>query len=422
MKKFYNFVTLEKNNYDLYLYGAIASEKWEESDVTFQDFKNVIDGMNDNSTLNIYQNSPGGEVMVCSAIISLLQRAKDRGITINSYIDGFSASCSSWISCFADNLYIYDHSLLMVHKPMTGFMFGANADEMRKEIELLDKIQNEVMLPIYMKKVNEGITEEEIQELVNNETWLSATEIQKYFKATLLASEKKMVACSDMDMLNKYKNIPKELKEILDKEVNMQEDEMKQEIIEEEVVADESIDNVEEIIKDNIDEQPIEDEEKECNEKTVVENDEEISNLKATIETLTNEKSELENKLNEANEKVIALNEKIGELQPIVDKYNEELTKQQEIENKKILDEKREYYKNKFENLGAKSKFESEEVQSLINNCVTDKDALSKLNLMLVDMIKIDSESRPQARIEQVTKIENLIEVEDDIASIYGFK
>ena len=57
--KFYNFSFNEKSNEtDFYLYGEIINGgndwKFDETDVTFQDVRDTLDGMEDNSTLNIY--------------------------------------------------------------------------------------------------------------------------------------------------------------------------------------------------------------------------------------------------------------------------------------------------------------------------------------------------------------------------------
>lgn len=213
--RFYNFINNDNKN-ELYLYGAIVSDKWDESDVTFKDFKEAIDNISNNSTLDIYINSPGGEVFVCQSIISLLKRAKTtKNITINATIDGLGASCSSWLPMVADNIYIYKGSILMLHKPLT--MVWGNANDMQKEIELLDKIENSEMIPMYTSKAKEGVNEDAIKELLANETWLDSNEIQEYFNVTLLEDSKQLVACVDKDLFKNFKKVPENLKELLDK-------------------------------------------------------------------------------------------------------------------------------------------------------------------------------------------------------------
>ena len=111
----------------------------------------------------------------------------------------------------------------------------------------------------------------------------------------------------------------------------------------------------------------------------------------------------------------------MAELSPIVDEYNNKLAQEEEIKNTEMLNEKREYFKNKFEQLGARSKFESEEVQNLINNCIKDDKSMSKLNEMIVDLISVGV-SKPKAKYENISDVDNLINVEENIATKYGFR
>lgn len=217
MNKFYNFISTN-NKSELYLYGAIVSEKWSEDDVDFKDFKTAIDKIADDSTLEVYINSPGGEVFVTQSIISLLKRAKaTKNITLNCYIDGLGASCASWLPMLADNLYIYNGSILMLHKPLS--MVWGNANEMRKEIELLDKIEDSEMIPMYMSKAKETLTEDILKDMLSEETWLTSEEIENYFNVTRLEDDKKMVASVDKELFDQYKNIPESLKDTFKDEV-----------------------------------------------------------------------------------------------------------------------------------------------------------------------------------------------------------
>ena len=414
MNKFYNFISNNKKH-ELYVYGEIigGSNKWDESDVIFDDFKDKLNEMDDNSTLDIYINSPGGSVFTTQGIVALLRRAKERGITINAYIDGMGASCASWLPFVADNLYVYPQSIMMIHKPMST-LWGANADEMKKEIDFLDKIENDVIIPLYMERAKDGVTEEFIKKKMTAETWFTANEINELFNVTMLSDEKNIVCCADKNVLNRYSNVPKELLNRLQEENNMEKDKNIATIESEE----NKVESTPEQTKDNsVEGEGVEPETNENinNEKSKIED------LEKTIEDLKNEKIELETKLNEANEKVIALNDKVAELSPIVDKYNDKLAQEEEIKNTEMLNEKKEYFKNKFEQLGARAKFESEEVTTLISNCIKDEKAMSKLNAMIVDLISVGV-SKPKAKYENVSDVDNLLVTEENAATKYGFR
>lgn len=216
MKKFYNFI----GNDELYIYGDIVSEvnKYEETDTNFMDFKNKLDSMEKDSVLNIYINSGGGSVVATQGIIGLLNKAKrDKGIKTKCFIDGLAGSCASWLPMVCDEVFCYNTSLMMVHKPMVGFyMEMLNANELQKNIEVLDKIE-ESMLNAYESKLKNA-TREEIKAMINEETWLTANEICDLFNITLLEDNKEFVAKVSDDVLKNYKHIPDSLKNSLNKE------------------------------------------------------------------------------------------------------------------------------------------------------------------------------------------------------------
>ena len=408
MNKFYNFISTNKKH-ELYVYGEIigGSNKWDESDVIFDDFKNKLSEMEDNSTLDVYVNSPGGSVFTTQGIVAALRRAKDRGISVNAYIDGIGASCASWLPMVADNIYVYPQSIMMIHKPMS-IAFG-NSDQMKKEIDVLDKIENDVIIPLYMEKAKEGVTEEFLREKMSEETWFTANEISNLFNVTMLSEERKIACCADKNVLNRYSNVPKELlnqSEVVD----MKNTEIVQDTVEETVetakVQPDTNESTEEVIENSVD---------------IDERDAKIEELENTIKALKEEKSSIEAKLNEANDKVISLNDKVSELQPIVEEYNNKLAEEKREKDAALLNEKKAYYKNKFEQLGARGKFESEEVQNLLDNCISDEQSMSKLNTMIVEMITVDS-VKTKAKYENVAEMDNLLNIEEDVTSKYGFK
>lgn len=408
MNKFYNFISTNKKH-ELYVYGEIigGSNKWDESDVIFDDFKNKLSEMEDNSTLDVYVNSPGGSVFTTQGIVAALRRAKDRGISVNAYIDGIGASCASWLPMVADNIYVYPQSIMMIHKPMS-IAFG-NSDQMKKEIDVLDKIENDVIIPLYMEKAKEGVTEEFLREKMSEETWFTANEISNLFNVTMLSEERKIACCADKNVLNRYSNVPKELlnqSEVVDmKNTKIVQDTVEKTVETAEVQPDTN-ESTKEVIKNSVE---------------IDERDVKIEKLENTIKALKEEKSSIEAKLNEANDKVISLNDKVSELQPIVEEYNNKLAEEKREKDAALLNEKKAYYKNKFEQLGARGKFESEEVQNLLDNCISDEQSMSKLNTMIVEMITVDS-VKTKAKYENVAEMDNLLNIEEDVTSKYGFK
>lgn len=220
MKRFFEFKNITPTEADLFIYGEIVQEKsvdwWtgEESqtETGLMDFKKELDNLGNIQKLNIYINSPGGDVFTASTMISMLERLKDKGTEINAYVDGLSASAASFLMFVADNIYLYKNSIVMVHKPMS-YAIG-NANDLQKTIDALNKIEDSVMIPMYLSKAK--CDEAKIKELIDAETWLSSTEMQEYFNVTVLNEEKVAVACITSKLFDRYKNVPDFIKNILD--------------------------------------------------------------------------------------------------------------------------------------------------------------------------------------------------------------
>lgn len=209
--KFYEFKNKTNDSVDLYVYGDIigGSYKWDDTDVTITDFKEQLDNLGNTKILNMYVSSCGGDVFTTQTMVSNLKRCKDNGVTINCYLDGISASCASWLSLVANNVYAYKNSILMMHKPMS-MTFG-NSDDMQKQINTLDTIENNVMIPIYMNKAKDTLTEDKLKDMLTEETWLGADDMVNYFEITLLDEEKSISNKVNMDLVNKYKNAPEDI-------------------------------------------------------------------------------------------------------------------------------------------------------------------------------------------------------------------
>lgn len=216
--KFYEIKNIIPNtSADLYLYGEIVTDDtdwWtgekDETLVGLQSFKKKLDNLGNISDLNIFMNTPGGEVFVATTICSMLQRLKDSGTKIHTYVDGLCASAGTFILMMGDDINIYENSVIMIHKPI-NYCYG-NAIDFQKCIDVLDTIENSTMIPLYMKKSK--VDQEEIKELINEESWLGAEQIDKVFNVNLIKEQKQVAACVS-DIFKKYKNVPQNLKDKL---------------------------------------------------------------------------------------------------------------------------------------------------------------------------------------------------------------
>ena len=177
-KRFYQITTSERVA-DINIYGDITSWKWFDSDVCAHDIKSEIDAL-DVDTINVYINSYGGEVAEAVAICSTLKR---HSAQVHTYCDGFACSAASIIFASGDVRTMGELGLLMIHNCMS-YLGYANSNEMRKAAEDNDKINSSA---IKAYKAVSNLSEEKIQELMDNETWLTAEECLEYGFATDIA-------------------------------------------------------------------------------------------------------------------------------------------------------------------------------------------------------------------------------------------
>lgn len=198
-----------ENSAELCFFGDINSESWGKYQEYFpedkapSDVERFLSQLENVSNINIHINSGGGSVFGGIAIYNMLKRF-NANITV--YVEGLAASIASVIAMAGDKIIIPKNAQMMIHKP-SSIAWG-NAEDMRKEAEILDGCQK-VILSTYMQHTREGVTEDEINRLINAETWKNGEEWQEYFDIEVGKSNQAVAAVSDY--YEKYNNIPKDL-------------------------------------------------------------------------------------------------------------------------------------------------------------------------------------------------------------------
>jgi ATP-dependent Clp endopeptidase proteolytic subunit ClpP len=113
-------------------------------------------------------NSVGGSVVEGAAIYNALRRHKG-GLTV--HIDGLAASMASVIAMAGEEVLMAGNSMLMIHNPWS--MSVGDANDLRKEADVLDKLKA-TLVNAYVRKT--GRERGEIEAMMDEETWLDATE------------------------------------------------------------------------------------------------------------------------------------------------------------------------------------------------------------------------------------------------------
>lgn len=134
-----------------------------------RDVQQVIDALIDGDEVEVYINSPGGVIDVGSEIYTLLRNQKN--VTI--YITGEACSAAS-IVAMAGHCVMAPTALMMVHCVSSGAR--GNHTDMEHAAEVL-RTADRALCTAYMAKT--GMTEEEALDMMEHETWLTATQARE---------------------------------------------------------------------------------------------------------------------------------------------------------------------------------------------------------------------------------------------------
>lgn len=194
---------------DLFFYGDIVSETWQsewyEDEMAPGDVKEFLDQLDGTENINIHINSGGGSVFGGIAIYNMLRRNNAHKTV---YVDGLAASIASVIMMAGDEIVMPKNATVMIHKPSASYFFTTkNADDLRKDAESLDTCQ-EAIMQTYMTKAK--VDKEEIEQKVNDETWLTGEEAAELFDIKVEEAND-AVACAGSSMFFCYKNVPTSL-------------------------------------------------------------------------------------------------------------------------------------------------------------------------------------------------------------------
>ena len=143
---------------------------WFEEDSTCpRDVQKVLDILQPEDEVEVYINSPGGVIDVGSEIYTLLRSYKN----VRIYITGEACSAASVVAMAAYCI-MSPTALLMVHCVSSGAR--GNHSVLEHMAEVL-RTADRALCTAYMDKT--GMSEEEVLEMMEHETWLTAAQAKE---------------------------------------------------------------------------------------------------------------------------------------------------------------------------------------------------------------------------------------------------
>ena len=186
---------------DIDVYGGIGDE-FDEGGVTAVSFVRALRDA-DGEDVTIHINSSGGSVFDANTMAEALRGYK--GHTTAS-IEGLAASAASYFALTADDVVINQSALMMIHNPW-DFAVG-DADDMRKKADMLDKARSTISAQ-YARKT--GRTVDEIEELMDAETWFTAQEAVEFGLVDRMSDSEPIAACVRCEDMKRFRNAPEGL-------------------------------------------------------------------------------------------------------------------------------------------------------------------------------------------------------------------
>lgn len=196
---------------EIYINGDIVSDSDNDGFYEFFDLNNpnvypldVANALKEAGEVHVHINSYGGDVFAGLTISNMLKNHKAKTV---AYVDGLSASSASIIAFGCNEIVIPSNAYLMIHRVSCG-LFG-NADDFLKQVEVLEKIE-EGIVDTYMEKAVEGVTKEQIYDLMKAETWFTGKDCLNYFNVKVSDSP---IYLNKVDTKQKYNHIPDAIKD-----------------------------------------------------------------------------------------------------------------------------------------------------------------------------------------------------------------
>lgn len=152
--------------------------------------------------IHLHINSPGGDVFEARAIATAIKGHRSK---IIAHIDGLAASAATMVAMAAAEIEMSDGGFFMIHQAWTVVI--GNADDMRKCIEVLEKVDGSLAADYCRKTGKDAAT---VKMWMASETWFTASEALDQGFVDRVTEGKTAENCFD---LQAYANVPKALTE-----------------------------------------------------------------------------------------------------------------------------------------------------------------------------------------------------------------
>lgn len=202
MKRNAFFARSKEKKGEIYIYQEIG-EGWFGG-ISADSFSKELKEIGQVDVLDIFINSPGGNVFDGIAIYNQLKRFNAKKIV---HIDGLAASIASVLMLAGDEIRMAKNAQVMIHDPW-GMCVGT-ADDMVKSAEALSQVK-ETIVETYRARTRQSA--DEIKKWMEAETWMLSGEAKSRGFVDFIEDEEADINDMAFPMLKNFKNVPSEIR------------------------------------------------------------------------------------------------------------------------------------------------------------------------------------------------------------------
>lgn len=147
--------------------------------------------------IDLYINSPGGDVFAGLNVVNAIQKAK---VQVTAHVEVMAASIAGVIALACDKIEIDKNSLIMLHNCWT--VSSGNKKALEQDIKAMEAIDN-----ILHNIISENSTDETlIAQIEEGDVWLTGEEVAEIFtNAELVELKKDYALCAYSSLVNLVK-------------------------------------------------------------------------------------------------------------------------------------------------------------------------------------------------------------------------
>lgn len=147
--------------------------------------------------IDLYINSPGGDVFIGLRVVNAIQKAK---VQVTAHVEVMAASIAGVIALACDKIEIDKNSLVMLHNCWT--VSTGNKKALEQDIKAMEAIDN-----ILHNIISENSTDETlISQIEEGDVWLTGEEVAEIFtNAELIEIKKDYALCAYSSLVNLVK-------------------------------------------------------------------------------------------------------------------------------------------------------------------------------------------------------------------------